>query len=59
MQIIEPYSSLTDSETLQVGSRDLYVLTEPLRNSDECSSLETSETDYTIRQTKEILRDGS
>lgn len=59
MQIIEPYSSLTDSETLQVGSRDLSVLTEPLRNPDECSSLETTETDYTIRQTKEILRDGS
>lgn len=56
MQIVEPYSRHTNTGTLGVGPRDRYVLMGFPRDSDTCKSLETTETDYTIHQTKEILR---
>lgn len=56
MQIVEPYSRLADSGTLGLEPKDLYVLSSFPRDSDACSSLETTDTDYTIHQTKKILR---
>lgn len=58
MQIIAPYSSLTDCETLGVGAQDLYVLTglpEILTNVRK----PLKQAIHTIHQTKEILRGGS